>query len=685
MTDTDAPSRRGVLAYGLSGALLPATATSAGAAGLSPASPPGVAAGAPGQASVSVRDFGARGDGVAQDQAAFAAAAAARPRGGALEIPAGVYRVGGQTYGPARGNVHAFDHAEIGDEEVIAVPDLAGGARGWSLRGFVPASGGIARDGGAAARAVTGVEIAAYTTYLITLRTRTDAVGGLAFALAGEPLFTVRDHSYLPSGRDTYQFALFSYATAGPVEFEITADPEWRGVIERVSLRRVRCEAPYDFISLSADQRSFANPQGIKFGRFLAGNIAIGDRLAGSLFSEKAAWNVAIGARALSTTTDGFENTALGAFALEYNQVDRNTAGGYSAFRYNTKGIQNTGWGYKTFGRNSTGSNNTGVGFWASMYNKTGGFNSSFGALAGYYNCHGEYNSAFGAQAGLQNDGGKGNTYVGAIAGPYTAGAKTFAYDLSTCVGAESHAYGSHTTAIGSRARCGADPHAGGSALADGATAVGHAAVAGGERTLAVGGRASATASASVALGHDARAGAPGAIAIGHSAGINLTAARSISIGEDANHFAAERHHENCVAIGHGARNTRSDQVVLGNAATQDISIGQADLTVAVDPARQRAPRPLVARDASAFVRNLAPIAWEQDRAPARLGAGFDAAALLALQGRSALRTAPVVTRTEAGDLSYAPINLIPVLAAALRDALDRIEVLEARSASRSR
>ena len=404
----------------------------------------------------------------------------------------------------------------------------------------------------------------------------TNSRGGITFYLGNENILNDNDVSVIRIGAETYEFALLSYDQAGEVEFELRSDTNWGGSISKIELLQVKREAPYDFLSIAADRKDFDDPFGVKFGRFLSGNMAIGDRLTSALLTEAAAWNVAIGSRALSTNTSQFENVAVGCFALEFNQVDRNTALGYSAMRYNTKGIQNTAIGYKAFGANSTGSNNTGVGFWASLYNKTASNNTSVGFEANYYNEFGEYNSAFGSQAGLQNDGGTANTYVGAIAGPYTPGATTFAYSFSTCVGAESRGYGSKTTAIGNLARCGSDPHTGGTAIANTATAVGYAAIALDE-SVAVGGEAVTGDVRSVAIGHNAKALAINSVsvgfltsagesgtAVGSQSGYNLSGSGNTSVGYGANAFESPTSLSNATAVGYGAVCTRDNQVTLG-------------------------------------------------------------------------------------------------------------------------
>lgn len=704
MHDETDPTRR-VLLTAMTGLILPMETRpvygQSAAPSQSPAPKQGTGPGQPAdQVSgiVSVKDFGAVGDGRSQDGPAFTNAARALPRGGAIEIPEGTYLVGGQIFGPGRGNVHAYDHADIGSEEVISQPAFGGLIGHWVLSYFDRQDNSISHTSKSIGRASTSIALEAYTTYLITIDTTTIDPGGIAFSLDGHPIFTERDYSFLPKGKGSYKFTMFSYTNSGNVRFDVFTDSDWGGIVDNISIKRVVRETPYDFFSLSADKRDFHNVFGIKFGRFLSGNIAIGDRLTSSILSEKAAWNIAIGSRSLSTNIDGFENTALGAFALEYNQVDRNTAGGYSSFRYNTKGIQNTGWGYKTFGRNSTGSNNTGVGFWASMYNKIGGNNSSFGALSNYYNCNGEYNSAFGSQAGLQNDGGSGNTYVGAISGPYTVGAKTFSYSYTTCIGTESKCYGDNTTALGYQAQCGADPNVNGTVINTTATAIGKNAKALSNDTLAVGGnssaqnlRGTAIGDHSLAIGVDSTAigslsqASAESVAIGVLAGVNMIGTESTSIGYKSNSFSDACHFTNVICIGHNSRNTSNDQVKLGNNRTSAIDINYASLKISADLRHQSGHQEISPSKALDVVKGLRPShwIWKIDNSEDRKSSGIVAQNLLEEINRYGLEIPGLVDTTLPNDIKIDPYALIGLLCASMVALSNKIDALEILSKSK--
>lgn len=645
----------------------------------------------------SVADYGARADGRAQEFFAFTKAAASLPAGGPLDVTAGIHLVGSQTFGPARGNVHAYDTAVIGDRDIIADGSFSTRhASPWILQEFHPVSGGMGHNAGKPGSIGQSIIIKPYTSYVIEVVVETVKAGGVAFFVGGRPIFTEGDYSILPAGRDRYSFTIFSYDLTGNIFLNIGFDQDWSGSVQKVSLREVEREAPYDFFSIPHDKRDFSNILGIKFGRFLSGNIAIGDRLTSCMMSEKAGWNVAIGPRALSTNTDDFENTAIGAFVLEYNQASRNVAGGYSAFRYNTKGKQNTGWGYKTFGRNSTGSNNTGVGFWSGLYNQLGSDNSYFGARAGYYNCNGSYNSFLGSQAGLQNDGGIANTYVGAISGPYTPGARTFCYSHSTCIGAESKGYGDRTTAIGNQARCGSDPYAGGRAITTTATALGHGAVAVDDGTSAIGGNANAAGMRSTCIGEgSATSGVAGtaigasaratevSTAIGVGAGVGVSGKGNLSIGVGANGGDTVRAYHNTIAVGNDAMCSGSNQITLGNENITQIRSATAVITTLSDGRYKENVEYFDIENASRLLLDLKPARWNwkmRDETTRGQGdIGFVAQDLLWAQEKHKAGWLNLVDASDEDRLYAAPGRLIPVLVAALQDALHRIEELEAR------
>jgi hypothetical protein len=126
-----------------------------------------------------------------------------------------------------------------------------------------------------------------------------------------------------------------------------------------------------------------------------------------------AAWdanNTAVGYWALhdnapTSTTNGINNTALGASALEQNTTGhRNTASGANALYANTTGNRNTASGSNALYANTTGNYNTASGRSALSANTTGEYNTASGSGALYANTTGSYNTAIGYFADVASE-----------------------------------------------------------------------------------------------------------------------------------------------------------------------------------------------------------------------------------------------------------------------------------------
>ena len=127
--------------------------------------------------------------------------------------------------------------------------------------------------------------------------------------------------------------------------------------------------------------------------------------------------NSGFGTSALSSNTEGGNNTALGYEALISNTSGAsNTATGAEALHENTTGEQNTAQGDHALYSNSTGTNNTASGWRALYSNTTGGLNTATGAGALYHTTVGEKNTASGQTALHFNTSGKNNTATGTAA-----------------------------------------------------------------------------------------------------------------------------------------------------------------------------------------------------------------------------------------------------------------------------
>lgn len=631
-------------------------------------------------ASVTDPRFGsAVGDNATPALPAFSAAAAALVDGGALDIPAGIYKVGEQPLGPSRGNVHAYDLPVIGTTSVVTNPGLVGATTtGWTLINMASANPGVTHAAGSIAKLRRSITVAGYTTYLIRLKLLTTAAGCTAFFIDGKPVFDEADPVTMPVGDSyTHSFAYFSADTVGDVTFELRSDDAWGGKIELVDMIRVEAEAPYDFHSIPADTRSFKNPHGLKFGRHMAGNMMIGDRQTGALLGYDASWTIAIGARTLSTNVGGEECTGVGAFALQYNSAKHLVAYGYSALKYNLTGQHNTGIGYKALLRNTEGSRNTGVGYTAGYYGTYGSQNTSVGYQAHYYASTGNLNVALGAQAGLTNGRGSQNVYVGGLAGSLGNQIRVYHYDQTTSVGCEAKCYGSRTLAIGFQAQCGSDPEAGGRAIEQSAIAIGDGALVNADESVAIGPAASVPATTSfrsTVIGKDSLATGHDAVATGYRAKAgDMSAAYGAQSSAD---------HTNALAMGYGAISNRDNQATIGNAGMDELRAPTATITTISDRRDKTNIRTIDPDFALQVIARLLPSRWDWAmRGEMRRTGGDTGFIAQDLDGMQQLLDAAwlgLVNTSDPNRFEATPGKLIPVLVAALQGAARRADASDA-------
>ena len=149
------------------------------------------------------------------------------------------------------------------------------------------------------------------------------------------------------------------------------------------------------------------------------------------------------GHEALTSNTDGADNTAVGEEALFYNLASSNTAFGSDALRSNTTGFQNTALGNDALYGNSTGSYLTAIGHDALKSNTLGSVNTAVGQEALVNNTIGNLNTAVGRKALRGNSIGSNNIALGQGAGYSTTG------DGNILIGNTGAASENHTTRIG--------------------------------------------------------------------------------------------------------------------------------------------------------------------------------------------------------------------------------------------
>jgi hypothetical protein len=607
--------------------------------------------------------------------------------------------------GPAWGTISRSDHATIGSRELLRDGDFMAAKPGWVLNGFSATRHRITHAGGTGAVAAQRVTMAAYRQHRLAVTLRTTARGSIAFTLAGVPLLDadIVRYPFDPGERRVYVFNVEFRSQPVTGDFEISTDLAWAGDIESVSLVEVADEVPFAFVALSHDDPNGRNPQGLKFGRFNAGQFFLGDRQTGAFHGADGTWNVGIGARALSSNETGFENTCVGTFCLKYTASSRNVAFGYSAGKLNTTGTSLTALGYKASFFNTTGDFNTSVGFHAAFQNTAGTQNTAVGYQALYQGLTDSYGTAIGSQAAYSLRGGDSNTSVGALAGFLNNDARAlYTFRRTTSLGAETKVYGNEGLAAGWLARVGAD-----GAPVDASSALGARAVSSGAEAVAVGARAHALASQTLAVGVDSAASgeqstALGAFAesngasstaVGARAGTRQSGAQNTFVGAHAGDGGGANSFTNVTALGYASQATASNQVVLGDQRVSAIRASVSAITTLSD-ARDKAD----VNDLSlglAFIESIRPVQFRWDRrewydggrrdgtrSDPKLEAGVIAQQLLEAQRAAGADWLGLVLEADPDRLEASPGKLLFPLLKAVQELSARVRTLEARAAA---
>lgn len=145
-----------------------------------------------------------------------------------------------------------------------------------------------------------------------------------------------------------------------------------------------------------------------------AGNFTLGP---GGGAASLASQNTALGDSALKTLTTGYENVAIGNYALNLNTTgQRNTAVGVSSLASNTIGDHNIAFGQNALLSNTEGVYNTALGIDALHDNTLGSYNIAVGQNALLSNTLADYNVAVGYDALNFNTEGYDNVAVGTLA-----------------------------------------------------------------------------------------------------------------------------------------------------------------------------------------------------------------------------------------------------------------------------
>ncbi|OUS72157.1 hypothetical protein B1748_25200 [Paenibacillus sp. MY03] len=542
---------------------------------------------------LSIKDFGGAADGTSNDTTALATTLNAVGAGGVMRQSGRIaYQYG--VIPSIDVTVSHSNGAEIGTDERLTNPGFTGGTTGWTLHNFSYGSNSITHTAGTVGAAEQYATIDSYATYILLIEITTTEAGSIAPSLGGSSILDSIPEYYLEVGSQVVNVGCFPIDD-GSMLFKLSTDTSWAGTITSISFIKVAKETEPAFLNVSEGDRQInvstgdspmRVPNMIKFGPYLSGSVAVGDRLTASCWYNDAAFNVAIGGRAQQFSQHGFQNTAVGAFSLQFNQAHRNSAYGYSALRYNGNGISNTGIGYKACVMNTEGSYNTAVGFHAAFQNTTGHQNTTVGFQAMYNSWTDSYNTAFGSQAGLNCRGGKANTFVGALSGCLNSNVNvTYKYEYTTSVGAESLAHGSETVALGWRSRVGTAETPVSNSVgigtsvrveAQSATAVGDAAHIDkhGLRASVIGQGAFSSSDQGVSVGFRATSNAGYTTSIGAQSGTNQMGSYGTFLGFAAGYSATPVSYGNITCLGVGSQVTGSNQLQLGDSSITSYAYG---------------------------------------------------------------------------------------------------------------
>lgn len=207
----------------------------------------------------------------------------------------------------------------------------------------------------------------------------------------------------------------------------------------------------------------------------------------------------------------GVGNTTLSPDGGASSLASYNTGFGKDSLYSLTTGFNNAAFGYNVLGQTTTGGNNSGFGANALGSNRTGANNTAIGSSAMYRNTSGTHNTALGLQAHYNNTTGSHNTSIGRDSGfSNTTGNWNTNLGVDACPG----------TTTGSGNTC-------------------------------VGGEAGYT---------------------NNRANQNVTGSNNVWLGYQTGP-ANLKQVSNSVAIGYRAKNTESNQTVIGNAETKETII----------------------------------------------------------------------------------------------------------------
>ena len=383
------------------------------------------------QESVSVKDFGAVGDGTTDDTAAFTAAAAASPNG--ATIPPATYKITGSVTGlfyslgkvaiVGGGSVATISDGRNSNMKWVllptAAPTVAVNATAGNLNGtyyysvsFVSPYGET--DGSPPSAGVSPVNqqvnltaIQTSTDSSVTARNIYRTPVGAADQVLSKFVATINDNTTTTYTDNMLDASLGvavprSNTTGGNIFLNGALVASFGWLTTKIGYGAAPGTTGYANVAIGSNSL-YANTTGYR-------NTFIG--VDAGRNNTTGYGNTGIGTHANDLNVTGNSNTAIGLYALESNLTNYNTAVGSTAMQSTTTGGSNTAIGTFAMQLNTTGSNNAAIGYQA-LYAMNGAGNVAIGAGAASSYTSGNFNVHIGQSAGGSATSGSTNTSIG--------------------------------------------------------------------------------------------------------------------------------------------------------------------------------------------------------------------------------------------------------------------------------
>ena len=468
---------------------------------------------------------------------------------------------------------------------------FASSLTGWTDSGsnWSASGGGATHSAGAVDTLSQTISITSAQTYQLCFTLAGSTAGSIAPTVGGVVIYVDGPSAEFVAGNS---YCRTFVATTGALVFTPTSD--FNGTLQSVSVKLVTLASVIPALSARNSDGSIGievRPGGSgSRNTFMGTNVGqsvtpagIGSTALGyqAFSNATTSYNdVAIGDSALYSITGGYQDTAVGANAMYSNLSGAgNSAVGFDALQSNVTGFDLNAFGEFALQHNTTGSENAAFGVDALLSNTTGSGNVAMGGAALLNNTTGSVNVAVGRSALGSATAPVGLTAVGSSAlGSLTTGTQDGAFGDSALgvltTGNNNNAFGfaslyaeqtgSSNTAIGRNALAtqnGASNNTaigeeGGSSLTTGSsdTCIGYLCL-----------LFTTTGSNNTAIGVGA--------GYGTGTGYNVSGSNNTWIGYFSGASAGSPI-DNSTAIGNGALNSVSNEIVFGNTAVGDVYVG---------------------------------------------------------------------------------------------------------------